>query len=221
MEGKWNRRKEKRLSMELGVYSILLLWMGISGKGNAVLNTIVTMLFILYNLENMFYIMPSKIEMMQAKTAGDGKIIKNQELKPLKKMDAEKYKKEYLKKIRKSNRSYLLIYTGMVYVVVLLILIIVPKERFIAGMLFYILCYFIGLLALMFNNKHKMKKIKEKNFEDVNYGEGRIINSKEIEYLDNQGENKIINYPDGMNKKKTAGDNVNIIIADGRITEMK
>lgn len=85
VEGKWNRRKEKRLSMELGVYSILLLWLGISGKGNAVLNTIVTMLFILYNLENMFYIMPSKIEMMQAKTVGDGKIIQNQELKPLKK----------------------------------------------------------------------------------------------------------------------------------------
>ena len=213
--------KKKRLSMELGVYSILLLWLGISGKGNAVLNTIVTMLFILYNLENMFCIMPSKIEMMQAKTVGDGKIIQNQELKPLKKMDAEKYKKEYLKKIRKSNRSYLLIYTGMVYVVVLLILIIVPKERFIAGMLFYILCYFIGLFALMFNNKHKIKKIKEKNFENVNYGEGRIINSKEIEYLDNQGENKIINYPDGMNKKKTAGDNVNIIVADGRIMEIK
>lgn len=213
--------KKKRLSMELGVYSILLLWLGISGKGNAVLNTIVTMLFILYNLENMFYIMPSKIEMMQAKTAEDGKIIKTQELKPLKKMDAEEYKKEYLKKIRKSNSSYLLIYTGIVYVVVLLILIIVPKERFIAGMLFYILCYFIGLFALMFNNKHKMKKIKEKNFENVNYGEGRIINSKEIEYLDNQGENKIINYPDGMNKKKTAGDNVNIIVADGRIMEIK
>lgn len=213
--------KKKRLSMELGVYSILLLWLGISGKGNAVINTIVTMLFILYNLENMFYIMPSKIEMMQAKTAEDEKIIKTQELKPLKKMDAEKYKKEYLKKIRKSNRSYLLIYTGMVYVVVLLILIIVPKERFIAGMLFYILCYFIGLFALMFNNKHKIKKIKEKNFENVNYGEGRIINSKEIEYLDNQGENKIINYPDGMNKKKTAGDNVNIIVADGRIMEIK
>lgn len=123
--------------MELGVYSILLLWLGISGKGNAVINTIVTMLFILYNLENMFYIMPSKIEMMQAKTAEDGKIIKTQELKPLKKMDAEEYKKEYLKKIRKSNSSYLLIYTGIVYVVVLLILIIVPKERFIAGMLFY------------------------------------------------------------------------------------
>ena len=153
--------KKKRLSMELGVYSILLLWLGISGKGNAVINTIVTMLFILYNLENMFYIMPSKIEMMQAKTAEDGKIIKTQELKPLKKMDAEEYKKEYLKKIRKSNSSYLLIYTGIVYVVVLLILIIVPKERFIAGMLFYILCYFIGLFALMFNNKHKMKKIKE------------------------------------------------------------
>ena len=83
--------------MELGVYSILLLWLGISGKGNAVINTIVTMLFILYNLENMFYIMPSKIEMMQAKTAEDGKIIKTQELKPLKKMDAEEYKKEYLK----------------------------------------------------------------------------------------------------------------------------
>mgnify|MGYP000014084505 FL=1 len=213
--------KKKRLSMELGVYSILLLWLGISGKGNAVINTIVTMLFILYNLENMFYIMPSKIEMMQAKTAEDGKIIKTQELKPLKKMDAEEYKKEYLKKIRKSNSSYLLIYTGIVYVVVLLILIIVPKERFIAGMLFYILCYFIGLFALMFNNKHKMKKIKEKNFENVNYGEGRIINSKEIEYLDNQGENKIINYPDGMNKKKTAGDNVNIIVADGRIMEIK
>lgn len=129
--------KKKRLSMELGVYSILLLWLGISGKGNAVINTIVTMLFILYNLENMFYIMPSKIEMMQAKTAEDGKIIKTQELKPLKKMDAEEYKKEYLKKIRKSNSSYLLIYTGIVYVVVLLILIIVPKERFIAGMLFY------------------------------------------------------------------------------------
>lgn len=126
-----------------------------------------------------------------------------------------------LKKIRKSNSSYLLIYTGIVYVVVLLILIIVPKERFIAGMLFYILCYFIGLFALMFNNKHKIKKIKEKNFENVNYGEGRIINSKEIEYLDNQGENKIINYPDGMNKKKTAGDNVNIIVADGRIMEIK
>ena len=91
----------------------------------------------LENLENMFYIMPSKIEMMQAKTAEDGKIIKTQELKPLKKMDAEEYKKEYLKKIRKSNSSYLLIYTGIVYVVVLLILIIVPKERFIAGMLFY------------------------------------------------------------------------------------
>ena len=213
--------KKKRLSMELGVYSILLLWLGISGKGNAVINTIVTMLFILYNLENMFYIMPSKIEMMQAKTAEDEKIIKTQELKPLKKMDAEEYKKEYLKKIRKSNSSYLLIYTGIVYVVVLLILIIVPKERFIAGMLFYILCYFIGLFALMFNNKHKIKKIKEKNFENVNYGEGRIINSKEIEYLDNQGENKIINYPDGMNKKKTAGDNVNIIVADGRIMEIK
>ena len=56
---------------------------------------------------------------------------------------------------------------------------------------------------------------------EVNYGEGRIINSKEIEYLDNQGENKIINYPDGMNKKKTAGDNVNIIVADGRIMEIK
>lgn len=114
-----------------------------------------------------------------------------------------------------------MIYTGIVYVVVLLILIIVPKERFIAGILFYILCYFIGLFALMFNNKHKIKKIKEKNFENVNYGEGRIINSKEIEYLDNQGENKIINYPDGMNKKKTAGDNVNIIVADGRIMEIK
>ena len=89
--------------MELGVYSILLLWLGISGKGNAVINTIVTMLFILYNLENMFYIMPSKIEMMQAKTAEDGKIIKTQELKPLKKMDAEEYKKEYLKKSGKAN----------------------------------------------------------------------------------------------------------------------
>ncbi|MFR4683924.1 MAG: hypothetical protein ACLT97_15315 [Faecalibacillus intestinalis] len=88
--------------MELGVYSILLLWLGISGKGNAVINTIVTMLFILYNLENMFYIMPSKIEMMQAKTAEDGKIIKTQELKPLKKMDAEEYKKEYLKKSGKA-----------------------------------------------------------------------------------------------------------------------
>ena len=82
--------KKKRLSMELGVYSILLLWLGISGKGNAVINTIVTMLFILYNLENMFYIMPSKIEMMQAKTAEDGKIIKTQELKPLKKRIYEK-----------------------------------------------------------------------------------------------------------------------------------
>lgn len=89
--------------MELGVYSILLLWLGISGKGNAVINTIVTMLFILYNLENIFYIMPSKIEMMQAKTAEDGKIIKTQELKPLKKMDAEEYKKEYLKKSGKAT----------------------------------------------------------------------------------------------------------------------
>ena len=71
-------------------------------EGNAVINTIVTMLFILYNLENMFYIMPSKIEMMQAKTAEDGKIIKTQELKPLKKMDAEEYKKEYLKKSGKA-----------------------------------------------------------------------------------------------------------------------
>ena len=88
--------------MDLGVYSILLLWLGISGKGNAVINTIVTMLFILYNLENIFYIMPSKIEMMQAKTAEDGKIIKTQELKPLKKMDAEEYKKEYLKKSGKA-----------------------------------------------------------------------------------------------------------------------
>ena len=96
------KEKKKRLSMELGVYSILLLWLGISGKGNAVINTIVTMLFILYNLENMFYIMPSKIEMMQAKTAEDGKIIKTQELKPLKKMDAEEYKKEYLKKSGKA-----------------------------------------------------------------------------------------------------------------------
>ena len=46
--------------------------------------------------------MPSKIEMMQAKTAEDGKIIKTQELKPLKKMDAEEYKKEYLKKSGKA-----------------------------------------------------------------------------------------------------------------------
>ena len=88
--------------MELGVYSILLLWLGISGKGNAVINTIVTMLFILYNLENMYYIMPSKIEMMQAKTAEDGKIFKTQELKPVKKLDAEEYKKEYLKKSGKA-----------------------------------------------------------------------------------------------------------------------
>ena len=134
-------------------------------------------------------------------------------------MDAEKYKKEYLKKTRKSNRAYLLVYTGIVYAVILLILITVPKEKFIAGILFYIPCYFIGLLALLIRNRHKTRMAKEKKFENIYYGEGKIINTNEIAYLNEQEEYKTINAPVEMNKKNEIGDNVKIIIADDHLME--
>ena len=218
---KKNTDKKKRLSIELGIYSAVLLYLCISGKGNAVFNISVVLLFVVYNLENMFYIMPEKAEMMKTKETNTTKYVKNKELKPLKRMDAEKYKKEYLKKTRKSNRAYLLVYTGIVYAVILFILLTISKERFIAGALFYIICYFIGLFALLIRNKHKTRMAKEKKFENVYYGEGKMINTNEIVYLNEQGEDKMINAPDEMNKKNGTGDNVKIIIADGQLMELK
>lgn len=216
---KKNTDKKKRLSIELGIYSAVLLYLCISGKGNTIFNISVVLLFVIYNLENMFYIMPEKAEMLKTKETNTTRYVKNKELKPLKRMDAEKYKKEYLKKTRKSNRAYLLVYTGIVYAVILLILITVPKEKFIAGILFYIPCYFIGLLALLIRNRHKTRMAKEKKFENVYYGEGKIINTNEIAYLNEQEEYKTINAPVEMNKKNEIGDNVKIIIADDHLME--
>ena len=216
---KKNTDKKKRLSIELGIYSAVLLYLCISGKGNTIFNISVVLLFVIYNLENMFYIMPEKTEMLKTKETNTTRYVKNKELKPLKRMDAEKYKKEYLKKTRKSNRAYLLVYTGIVYAVILLILITVPKEKFIAGILFYIPCYFIGILALLIRNRHKTRMAKEKKFENVYYGEGKIINTNEIAYLNEQEEYKTINAPVEMNKKNEIGDNVKIIIADDHLME--
>lgn len=51
--------------------------------------------------------MPEKAEMMKTKETNTTKYVKNKELKPLKRMDAEKYKKEYLKKTEKvTERIY-------------------------------------------------------------------------------------------------------------------
>ena len=216
-----NKDKEKkkiRLFIEVGIYSILLIVLCLSRKRNVMIEKGITLGFILYNLENLFYFLPRKKEIIRNNEVNISNDQKS-ELKPLKRKNGEEYKQEFLKKIKKKNTKLLLVYTGIVICVLILVLQVVTKKQFILGLEFYSICYFLGFFVMLVFNRHKLKKIEHQLFENVYYGEGRIINLKEIEYIDCQGKKRLIEYYDTV-KVECIGKKVEIVIADGKIVEV-
>lgn len=216
-----NKDKEKkkiRLFIEVGIYSILLIVLCLSRKRNVMIEKGITLGFILYNLENLFYFLPRKKEIIRNNEVNISNDQKS-ELKPLKRKNGEEYKQEFLKKIKKKNTKILLAYTVIVICVLILVLQVVTKKQFILGFEIYSMCYFLGIFVMLFFNRQKLKKIESQPFENVCCGEGRIINLKEIEYIDCQGEKRLIEYYDKV-KVESIGKNVEIVIVDGNIVEV-